>query len=129
MVYRLLHLKIPPPICHCVWFHFLDIEAQIILHLLKFWSRHDSLKIEMSIHLWKLRYLTSKVVHISKINDLCSTLNSKKMLQNLLCFNKKKTHVVFFVFHFEHFWVFGLCWHRPGHSLVHRFSYVKYNKF
>ena len=36
-------------------------------------------------------------------------------------FIEKKTHIVFFIFHFEHFWVFpyecpGLCWHRPGHS-------------
>ena len=59
--------------------------------------------------------------HTSKINDLRSSLNSKKKLQNFLYLYKKKTQVVFFVFHFEQlsFSLYecpGLCRHRPGHS-------------
>ena len=43
------------------------------------------------------------------------------MLQNLLCLWKKKTHVVFFIFHLEQLSFFpyecpGLCRHRPGHK-------------
>ena len=60
-------------------------------------------------------------IHPSKINNLCSSLNSKEMLQNFLYLYKKKTQVVFFVFHFEQLSSFpyecpGLCRHRPGHS-------------
>ena len=43
--------------------------------------------------------------HTSKINDLRSSLNSKEMLQNFLYLYKKKTQVIFFIFHLEHFWV------------------------
>ena len=47
------------------------------------------------------------------------------MLQNLLYFMYKKTHVVFFLFHFVQLYIFsflhnefpGLCQHRPGHPL------------
>ena len=38
--------------------------------------------------------------HSSKIGGLRSTKFSSKTLQNLLYFMYKKTHVVFFVFHF-----------------------------
>ena len=60
-------------------------------------------------------------IHTSKINVLCSSLNSEEMLQNFLYLYKKKTQVVFFVFHFEQLSFFpyecpGLCRHRPGHS-------------
>ena len=44
------------------------------------------------------------------------------MIQNLLHLWKKKTHVVFFVFHFMQLYFLsnecpGLCRDRPGHSL------------
>ena len=60
-------------------------------------------------------------LHTSKINVLCSSLNSEEMLQNFLYLYKKKTQVDFFVFHFKQLSFFpyecpGLCWHRPGHS-------------
>ena len=40
--------------------------------------------------------------HTSKINDLHSSLNSEKTLQNFLYLYEKKTHMVFyfFIFHF-----------------------------
>ena len=40
---------------------------------------------------------------------MCSILISKEMLQNLLYSNKKKNHIVFFVFHFH--LCAGLCHH------------------
>ena len=40
-------------------------------------------------------------IHTSKIKVLCSSLNSRETLQNFLYLYKKKTQVVFFVFHFE----------------------------
>ena len=66
------------------------------------------------------RCLHMQYAHTSKINDLRSSLNSKEMLQNFLYLYKKETQVVFFVFHFEHFWFFsyecpGLWRQRPGH--------------
>ena len=47
-------------------------------------------------------------------------LKPGEMLQNLLCLWKKKTHVVFSVFHLEQlsfspYECPGLCRHRPGH--------------
>ena len=59
--------------------------------------------------------------HSSEIRGLHSTKCSSKTLQNLLYFMYKKTHVVFFDFHFEQLYFFpyecpGLCRHRPGHS-------------
>ena len=58
--------------------------------------------------------------HTSKINDLCSSLNSKEMLQNFLYLYKKKTRVVFFVFRFEQLSFLpyecpGLCQHSAKH--------------
>ena len=52
---------------------------------------------------------------------LCSMKMSNQMLQNLLCSWKKKTHVVFFIFHFEQLYFSpyecpGLCQNRPGYS-------------
>ena len=46
--------------------------------------------------------------HTSKINGLCSIINSKKTLQTLLYFMYKKTHVVFFVFHIVQLYIFTL---------------------
>ena len=46
--------------------------------------------------------------HTSKINVLRSSLNSEEMLQNFLYLYKKKTQVVFFVFHFEQLSFFPL---------------------
>ena len=43
----------------------------------------------------------SQQAHTSKINVLCSSLNSEETLQNFPYLYKKKTQVVFFVFHFE----------------------------
>ena len=61
--------------------------------------------------------------HSSEIRGLRSTKCSSKTLQNLLYFTYvyKKTHVIFFVFHFVQLYFFpfeclGLCRHRPGHS-------------
>ena len=58
--------------------------------------------------------------HSSEIRGLSSTKSSSEMLQNLLYFMYKKTHVAFFVFHFVQLYFFsyecpGLCRHRPGH--------------
>ena len=48
------------------------------------------------------------VVHTSKINVLRSSLDSEEMLQNYLYLHKKKTQVVFFVFHFKQLSFFPL---------------------
>ena len=58
--------------------------------------------------------------HTSKKRGLRSTFWPPKMILNLPYLWKKKTHVVFFVFHLEQLWVLpyecpGLCRHRPGH--------------
>ena len=55
------------------------------------------------------------------------------MLQNLLYFYDKKTHVVFFVLHFEQLLYYpnecpGLCQHRPGHSLVKKMKVARNEK-
>ena len=47
-------------------------------------------------------------IHTSKINVLCSSLNSEEMLQNFLYLYKKKTKVVFFIFYFEQLSFFPL---------------------
>ena len=59
--------------------------------------------------------------HSSWIRGLSSTKCFSETLQNLLYFMYKKTHVVFFVFHFVQLYIFPyecpvLCRHRPGHS-------------
>ena len=69
-------------------------------------------------------HVTKKVrgmLHSSEIRGLCSMKCSSETLQNLLYFMYKKTHVVFFVFHFEQLSFCpnecpALCRHRPGHS-------------
>ena len=81
-----------------------------------FWTQ--ALKQSVIILPSKNRHYT---IHTSKINDLRSSLNSEEMLQNFLYLYKKKTQVVFFVFHFEQLSLLpyecpGLCRHRPGHS-------------
>ena len=45
------------------------------------------------------------VLHSSEIRGLHSTKCSSETLQNLLYFMYKKTHVVFFVFHFVQFYI------------------------
>ena len=67
------------------------------------------------------RILKVDVVHSSEIRGLRSTKCSSETLQNLLYSMYKKSHVVFFVFHFVQLYFFpyecpGLCRHRPGHS-------------
>ena len=54
-----------------------------------------------SIRTLVTRLTKVQTVHTSKINNLCSSLNSKEMLQNFLYLYKKKTQVVFFIFCFE----------------------------
>ena len=50
--------------------------------------------------------MCTKHMHSSEIRGLRSTKCSSKTLQNLLYFMYKKTHVVFFVFHFvQHFYL------------------------
>ena len=46
--------------------------------------------------------------HSSEIRGLRSTKCSSETLQNLLYFMHKKTHVVFFVFHFVQLYIFTL---------------------
>ena len=46
--------------------------------------------------------------HSSEIRGLRSTKCSSEMLQNLLYFMHRKTHVVFFVFHFVQLYIFTL---------------------
>ena len=46
--------------------------------------------------------------HTTKINVLRSSLNFEEMLQNFLYLYKKKTQVVFFIFHFEQLSFFPL---------------------
>ena len=67
--------------------------------------------------------------HSSEIRGLRSTKCSSETLQNLLYFMYKKTHVVFFVFHFEQLSFFpnecpDLFRHRPGHSLESIFPMI-----
>ena len=75
----------------------------------KYESRHP-----MSAHLHTYRFLfcghliSDLPTHTSKINNLRSRLNSKEMLQNFLYLYKKKTQVIFFVFHFEQLSFFPL---------------------
>ena len=52
-------------------------------------------------------YLSSST-HSSEIRGLRSTKCSSKTLQKLLYFMYKKTHVVFFVFHFVQLYIFTL---------------------
>ena len=47
-------------------------------------------------------------IHSSEIRGLRSTKCSSETLQNLLYFMYKKTHVVFFVFHFVQLYIFTL---------------------
>ena len=47
-------------------------------------------------------------VHSWEIKGFWSTWPTREMLQNLLCLWKKKTHVVFFVFHFKQLSFFPL---------------------
>ena len=47
-------------------------------------------------------------LHFSEIRGLRSMKCSSEMLQNLLYFMYKKTHVVFFVFHFVQLYIFTL---------------------
>ena len=47
-------------------------------------------------------------LHSLEIRGFCSTKCSSEMLQNLLYFMYKKTHVVFFVFHFVQLYIFTL---------------------
>ena len=46
--------------------------------------------------------------HSSEIRGLRSTKCSSETLQNLLCFMYKKSHVVFFVFHFMQLYIFTI---------------------
>ena len=52
--------------------------------------------------------MTHFIYHSSEIKDSRSTKCCSKTLQNLLYFMYKKTHVVFFVFHFMQLYVFTL---------------------
>lgn len=47
-------------------------------------------------------------MHTSKINVLCSSLNSEEMLQNFLCLYKKKSQVVFFCFSLQATFIFPI---------------------
>ena len=51
-------------------------------------------------------YVMFTSLHSSEKSGLCSTKCSSETLQNLLYFMYKKTHVVFFVFHFMQFYFF-----------------------
>ena len=55
---------------------------------------------------------------------MCSTICSSETLQNLTYFMYKKTHEVFFVFHFVQLYIFTL-WM----PLVYVDIYIKYSKF
>ena len=66
-------------------------------------------------------------VHSSEIRGLRSTKCFSEILQNLLYFMYKKTHVVFFVFHFVQLYFFpyecpGLCQHTVSleHFIEHK---------
>ena len=56
--------------------------------------------------LWGINHAT--LTHSSEKTGLRPTYWPRKMLQNLLCLWKKKTQVVFFVFHLEQLWVLPL---------------------
>ena len=49
-----------------------------------------------------------RIEYSSKFQSLCSMKCSSETLQNLLYFMYKKTHVVFFVFHFVQLYIFTL---------------------
>ena len=80
------------------------LELLILLqHLWCFLEKKLSVKVAMSfIH--KMGLLD----HSSEIRGLCSTKCSREMLQNLLYFMCKKTHVVFIIFHFVQLYIFTL---------------------
>ena len=57
-------------------------------------------EIEFQCHKQQVPRVQSQHAHSSEIRGLRSTKCSSETLQNLLYFMYKKTHVVFFVFHF-----------------------------
>ena len=75
-------------------------------------------------------YQAHKTGHTSKKRGLRSTFWSPKMLQNLPYLWKKKTHVVFFVFHLEQLWVllyecpFTMVW-RSNQTVVWRYNQTR----
>ena len=53
-------------------------------------------------------YIIDASFHSSEKTGLRSTFWPRETLQNLLCLCKKKTPVVFFIFHFEQLWALAL---------------------
>ena len=60
------------------------------------------------LNLWIYYHTYLLTCHSSEIRGLCSTKCSSETLQKLLYFMYKKTHVVFFVFHFVQLYIFTL---------------------
>ena len=92
--------------CHGFWFVYIFFSVGWFFSINKVWFQESSFKQEIA-------YVTQLcmcvyVCHSSKISGLCSTKCSSEMLQNLLYFMYKKTHVVFFVFHFMQLYIFTL---------------------
>ena len=58
--------------------------------------------------------------HSSEIKGSWSTLKPREMLQNLLCLWKKKTHVVFFIFHLEQLFTLWMPWSMSTWSIENK---------
>ena len=90
-------------IAHKHWYTYSVIQTKLYLFKwIETGKKNHSREIPFTILKFYL-YL-----HSSKINVLRSSLNSKETLQNFLYLYKKKTQVVFFVFHFEQLSFFPL---------------------
>ena len=74
--------------------------------------------LELRLFLFKL------CSHSSELRGLCSTKSSSEMLQNLLYFMYKKTHVVFFVFNFMQLYIFTL-W-MPWSMLTYTRAFIRW---
>ena len=89
---RPIHSGVEKNFMHLWWLHL----AQS-LKINSLWENNSSLSTEN---------LSMPLAHSSEIRGLYSTKCSSETLQNLLYFMYKKTHVVFFVFHFVQLYIF-----------------------
>ena len=74
------------------------------LYFIFWWSLNRNELLCISL-LCRYIYYIIHCIHTSKKRGLRSTFWPPKMLQNLPYLWKKKTHVVFFIFHLEQLWI------------------------
>ena len=78
------------------------------------------------LYFWLFQeYTNFRHAHSSEKRGLRSTFWPREMLQNLLCLWKKKTQVVFFVFHFEQLWVLPLWMPWTWSMLTYTRAFIK----